>query len=74
MCLGVVVACNDWNQSFAELFKLELSLWIEKWERSQIDRGCWILGINDNGVGGSGSLTTIADSDIAKEILGVLEI
>jgi hypothetical protein len=60
------VAGEDRNKGIAELLKLELCLWIEQRESSEVDGGSRVLSINLDGICCSGSFAAVADSNIAK--------
>ena len=69
MCL-LGVAGDDGDERVTELLELKLGLGIEEREGRQVDGGGGVLRIDNDSICRSGSLA-LADTDIAKEVLGV---
>lgn len=67
------VATNNWDQGITQVLELGLGLGVENRQLGEVDGVVGILGINHNSAG-SGSLTTVADSNLAKEILRVAKV
>lgn len=68
------VATNNWNKSIAHLLELDLGLWVEERKSSEINSGGRVLAVKYNGVGSRGDLAAVADANVSKQILSVLQV
>lgn len=72
-----MVGANDWDEHVAQVFELSLGLGVEQGERGHIDGLGRILGVDRDGrAGGNGlaGLGAVAETDIAKQVCGVLQV
>jgi hypothetical protein len=65
---------DDGDQGGAQLLELQLGLGVEERQGGEVDRLGGVLGVEGNGGAGSGALAAVADANLAKEVLGVLQV
>jgi hypothetical protein len=70
--LGVVT--DDWDEGVAHLLELELGLGVEEREGGKVDGGVGVLRVNYDSVRGSSDLAVVADTDVGKKVLRVLQV
>lgn len=70
----LVVAGDDWNEGITHLLELKLGVGGEKWKGGEIDGCGWVVGVDNNSVGCGGGLAAVADTNVAEQVLCVLEI
>lgn len=68
------IAADDWYEGIAHFFELKLRLRVEEGKGGKVDGGAWVFRVNHNSVRGSSDLAVVADSDVSKQILSVLQI
>jgi hypothetical protein len=68
------VGTDNRDHGVAEVLELGLGLGVEEREGGNVDRVVGVLGVDDNGGAGRGSLAGAADADAGKEVLGVPQV
>lgn len=70
--LGVVG--DERNEGITKFLELQLCLRVEDRKCSQVNGSCRVLGIDLNGICCGSSFARVADADVAKQVLSVLQV